>query len=56
MILYEGRRVKWKGRNVIVLERITKDRVKVCYESNPFVVRIVKRADIQRRERKKAWM
>ena len=52
MFLFEGRKVTWKGRDVIVLEVLTHDRVKVAYESNNLVTRIVKREDIQRRWRK----
>lgn len=46
MILCEGRKAMWQGREVIVVEKITKDRVKVAYASNYHVQRIVKREDL----------
>jgi len=46
MILWEGRKAMWKDREVIIVEKISKDRVKVAYASNYLVQRIVKREDL----------
>lgn len=50
MLVYEGRRVKWKGRDVIVIEKIG-NRVKVVSSKNPKWVRIVKREELEPRFR-----
>lgn len=49
MILYEGRKVIWKGREVIVLYRVGIDRVKVASATNPKMMWIVKVADVQKK-------
>lgn len=46
MFLWRGRNVWWNGHEVIVLEKINKERVKIAYKHNSSVVRIVKREDI----------
>ena len=53
MILWEGREVYWQGRKVIVVEKITKDRVKVAFASNNRVMRIVKREDLYKPPRRR---
>lgn len=53
MILYEGRTVSWKGHNVVIMHKVSSDRVKVCYESNPRVQRIVKVEDLK--PKKTGW-
>ena len=53
MILFEGRTVSCKGHNVVIMHKITRDRVKVCYESNPRVQRIVKVEDLK--PKKAGW-
>lgn len=53
MILYEGRKVIWKNREVIVVERIGWDRVKVVSATNQKMMWIVKAIDLQKRP--KEW-
>lgn len=49
LFLFEGRTVLWKGHECVVMERISQDRVKVCYKNNPRTVRIVKVEDVQKK-------
>lgn len=49
MFLYEGRKVIWKGREVIVIERVGNDRVKVASAKNTRMMWIVKVADVQKK-------
>lgn len=47
MFLWEGRTVYWKGRKVIVKQRIDKKFVIVCLASRPYMKLTVKREDIK---------
>jgi hypothetical protein len=49
MFLYEGRKVLWKGREVIVIQRVGIDRVKVASAANSNMIWIVKVADVQKK-------
>lgn len=49
MWLFEGRTVSWRGREVVILERISRERVKVAYASSPRVIRYVKAEEIEKR-------
>ena len=51
MILFAGRKVIWRNREVIVVERIACDRVKIASATNPKMMWIVKAADVE----KKPW-
>lgn len=48
MFLWRGRNVWWNDHEVIVLEKINKERVKIAYKYNSSIVRIVKRKDISK--------
>ena len=51
MFLFEGRKVIWKDREVIVIERVGADRVKIASAKNSRMMWIVKVADVKR----KSW-
>ena len=47
MILYEGRKVIWRNREVFVVNRVGKDRVKIASVKNPKMMWIVKVEDVR---------
>lgn len=49
MWLFEGRTVAWRGREVVILEKISRERVKVAFASNPRVIRHVKTCELEKR-------
>ena len=50
MILWTGRKVKWHGLNVIIVDRMDKKYVKVALESRQHMTMMVKREDIEPRK------
>lgn len=49
MLLYEGRKVLWRNREVRVIKRVWPDRVKIASAKNPRMMWIIKVADVKRK-------
>ena len=52
MLLWAGRKAIWKGIHVVILERVSREYVKVAYERNEMIIRIVRVCDVKRRPRR----
>ena len=52
MLLWAGRKAVWKGIHVVILERVSREYVKVAYERNDMIVRIVRVGDVERKPRR----